>query len=460
MAKLLFVISIILIHFVQQCTLKVEGYTRADFPSDFIFGSGTSAYQVEGAATEDGRTRSIYDTWAFQVTGEYAGDVACDEYHKYKEDVQLMVETGVDAYRFSISWTRLIPNGTGAINQKGVDYYNNLINELIKNGIQPHVTLLQFDFPQVLQDAYGGWMDQQMVMDFTAYAEVCFKEFGDRVLHWTTINEPIAVVLLFYDDLNPYIAAHNLLLGHASVVNLYRQKFQEKQNGSIGLNQHARWFLPATNTKRDIMACERASMFVNDWFTHPIVYGDYPNKMKLYLGTKLPSFTKEESKLVKGSFDFIAINCYTASIVEDDPQASSFLLCFKAKCNDKVIGGKFIQGALEHLKQVYGNPPVYIHENGLRTFRNVSFNDTSRITYLNASIGSMLDSLRNGSNVKGYFQWSFLDLFEFSQHNEYGFGLYYVDLQSSELRRYPKRSALWYSNFLKGKPSQSYLASE
>jgi beta-glucosidase len=227
------------------------GITRADFPPEFIFGAGSSAYQVEGAFAEDGRKPSIWDTFShsgYSVDGA-TGDVTADQYHKYKEDVKLLQDMGVDAYRMSISWSRLIPDGRGAVNPKGLEYYNNLIDELLSHGIQPHVTIYHFDFPQALQDEYNGILSPRFVEDFTAYADVCFKNFGDRVKHWSTVNEPNIEPIGGYDQgilpprrcsfpfgvlscdngnstTEPYIVAHHLLLAHSSAVSLYREKYQ------------------------------------------------------------------------------------------------------------------------------------------------------------------------------------------------------------------------------------------
>lgn len=247
--SLIMLFVFLILAFTQVSSLDEEGYSRNDFPTDFVFGSGTSAYQVEGAAEEGGRTRSIWDVFAHAGhSGDATGDVACDQYHKYKEDVKLMVDIGLDAYRFSISWSRLLPSGRGAVNPKGLQYYNNLIDELITHGIQPHATLHHLDLPQVLEDEYGGWLSREIVRDFTAYADTCFKEFGDRVLHWTTINEPNVFALGGYDQgvtppgrcsppfglncskgnssIEPYIAVHNMLLAHASATNLYKKQYQ------------------------------------------------------------------------------------------------------------------------------------------------------------------------------------------------------------------------------------------
>ncbi|GAB4861429.1 glycosyl hydrolase 1 [Ancistrocladus abbreviatus] len=473
---------------VAKSVLGAKEYSRHDFPTDFIFGSGTSAYQVEGAANEDGRTPSIFDTFAHSGTWHGGnGNIACDEYHKYKEDVQLMVETGLDAYRFSISWPRLIPNGSGPVNQRGLEYYNNLIDELISHGIQPHVTLMHSDLPQFLQDEYGGFLNQRIVRDFTAYADVCFREFGDRVLHWTTFNEANIFAIGGYDagstpprrcsapfgfnchggnsTTEPYIAAHNILLAHASAARLYRQKYQAKQHGFIGFNLFAYAAAPVSNSTEDLIASKRANDFFLGWFMNPLVFGDYPETMKKNVGKRLPTFTAKESRLVKGSLDFIGINHYTTIYIKDNANSlkteprdffADMAVAIISSPGSLPPGGFPIlpwgmQGVLEYFKQAYGNPPLYIHENGQRTHRNTSLNDTSRVEYLQAFIGSVLDAIRNGSNARGYFTWSFLDVFELLDGYASGFGLYYVDLDDPNLTRYPKLSQQWYSAFLKGK---------
>ncbi|KAL9260135.1 Beta-glucosidase 11-like protein, partial [Drosera capensis] len=462
-------------------------YSRWDFPVGFVFGSGTSAYQVEGAAGEDGRTPSIFDTYAHSqpwLGGN--GDIACDGYHKYKEDVQLMVDTGLDVYRFSISWPRLIPYGRGPVNPKGLKYYNNLINELISHGIQPHVTLLHADVPQALEDEYGGFLDRKFVNDFTAYAEVCFREFGDRVLYWTTFNEGNIFTLGGYDfgqspplrcsfpfgfncrggnsTTEPYIVAHNMLLAHASAAKLFKKKYQAKQCGFIGINLFGVNAVPYTNSTEDLIASKRAHDFFLG-FMDPMVYGDYPQIMKKNVGLRLPAFSEEESLLLKGSFDFIGLNHYFSFYVKDNPSSLSWQLRdFNADMGVATIydfdshdstGGfpvmeSGMQALLEYFKQVYGNPPIYIHENGQRTYRNTSLADTSRVEYLHSFIGSLLDAIRNGSNARGYFTWSFMDAFELLDGYASSFGLYYVDLDDPNLTRYPKHSERWYSAFLKG----------
>ncbi|GMY38322.1 beta-glucosidase 11-like isoform X27 [Fagus crenata] len=468
--------------------LSTDKFNRDDFPPGFVFGAAASAYQVEGAANQDGRTPSIWDTFAHAGNVHGAtGDIACDGYHKYKEDVQLMEDAGLEAYRFSISWSRLIPNGRGAVNPKGLQYYNNLINELISHGIQPHVTLHHADLPQVLEDEYGGWVSQKIVKDFTAYADVCFRKFGDRVSYWTTLNEANVFVIGGYDSgvlppqrcsppygvncsrgnssTEPYMAAHHILLAHASAARLYKQRYQDKQNGFIGLNVFSYWFVPLTNSTEDKIATQRANDFYFGWFVDPLVFGDYPDVLKKIVGSRLPAFTYAESSQVKGSFDFLGVNHYNTLSVKDNPSSlktedgdvfADMAVQLASIRNDTStfefpITPWDLQGLLEYIKQVYGNPPVYIHENGQRTRRNSSLEDWPRVKYLHGYIGSLLDALRNGSNARGYFTWSFLDLFEMLDGYESSYGLYFVDLDDPDLKRQPKLSAHWYSNFLKRK---------
>ncbi|XP_027158800.1 cyanidin 3-O-glucoside 7-O-glucosyltransferase (acyl-glucose)-like [Coffea eugenioides] len=469
---------------------RVENYTRSDFPADFVFGAGTASYQVEGAALDDGRTPSIWDTYTHANKGlsnGATGDIACDQYHKYKEDVQRMVETGLEAYRFSISWSRLIPNGRGHVNPKGLEYYNNLINELLMHGIQPHVTLVHLDNPQALEDEYGGWLSRKMVRDFTAYADLCFKEFGDRVLHWTTINEANVFAIGGYDNglappgrcsppfgltctegdssTEPYIAGHNMLLAHSSVVKLYYAKYKAIQRGFVGLNLYAPWFSPYSKAVADVIATKRAIDYYIGWFLHPLVFGDYPDIIKKNAGKRIPTLTPRESKLIKGSIDFIGLNHYFIFYVKDNPSnlsrnirditadmaVSIFLEPEDATTDQDEVESSSLFAILEYLKKVYANPPIYIQENGKGMERNGTLIDTPRVKYVHSYIGALLDAIKNGSNTKGYFLWSFLDGLELLGGYQTGYGLYYVDLDDKQLRRYPKLSAHWYSNFLKGR---------
>ncbi|XP_057852579.1 uncharacterized protein LOC131062859 [Cryptomeria japonica] len=486
---------------------KLDGLNRDDFPENFIFGASTSAYQVEGAVQIDGRKPCIWDTYTHsgKMFDGSTGDVTADQYHHYKEDVRLMFKMGLDAYRFSISWSRLIPDGRGAINPEGLEYYNNLINELILHGIQPHVTLFHFDLPQSLEDAYGGWLSPQIVEDFRAFAEVCFREFGDRVKYWTTFNEPNAFPPLSYDigwwppqrcsypfgfgncsagdsTEEPYIVGHHVLLSHAEAVELYRKKFQAKQKGFISLVILALWYVPLTNSSKDIAATQRTFDFQNGWFIDPLFFGDYPSSMKKIVGSRLPNFTKEQSKKLKGSFDFVGLNHYGTYYVSDLPSQwvsteRDFMRDLSSKMavmRDDVPIGEIaptgitivpsgFQALLEHFKQHYGNPAIIIYENGYGTINNQSLplsealNDTGRMEYLHDYLDSLLLAIRNGSNTQGYFVWTLMDNFEFLFGFKIRYGLFYVDFKDKNLKRYPTLSARWFTKFLKGKRQIEYL---
>ncbi|XP_057458049.1 beta-glucosidase 11-like [Lotus japonicus] len=360
--------------------------------------------KVEDAANEDGRKPSIWDTFVHDNARISRGDddIGCNQYHKYKEDVQLMVKTSLDAYRFFISWSRLIPDGKGPINPKGLQYYNNLINELTSKGIQPHVTLHHWDLPQALEDEYEGWVSRRVVKDFTAYADVCFREFGDRVKYWTTINEGNALAIGGYSagfvppqhcspsstyncsrgnsSTEPYLVAHHVLLAHASAARLYRKKYLDTQHGFIGFNLLTYGFVPLTNTSEDINATQRAKDFYTGWFLNPFIFGQYPDSMKENVGSRLPVFTKRESSLVKGSMDFLGINIYFTYLVKNNPDSlhsedKSFTADIAAELQYVHENGTStyeipitpwsLNGLLKSLKKEYGNFPVYIRENGV-----------------------------------------------------------------------------------------------
>ncbi|KAK9096971.1 hypothetical protein Sjap_022468 [Stephania japonica] len=476
--------------------------SRSDFPTGFVFGAGSSAYQIEGAAAEDGRKPSIWDTYthAGKVVDKGTGDIASDQYHHYKEDVKLMHDMGLDAYRFSFSWNRLILDGHGAINPKGLNYYNNLINELVSYGIEPHVTLSHLDIPQSLQDEYDGYLNPKFIKDFTAYADICFKEFGDRVKHWITFNEPNIQTIVGNDvgilppsrcsypfgvncsignsTTEPYIGAHTILLSHASAAQLYREKYQRIQRGQIGITILAMWIEPVSDSPKDIAAKQRMLDFHLGWFLDPLVYGDYPATMRNIVGSRLPLFTEYDSNQLKNSCDFIGLNHYSALLVEDLP--TTFSKYGSDYYDDISVKGFFskslyniestypwdsrsLQRMLEYVKVKYKNPAVVIHENGLPAYGEncnaQALNDTERIEYLQSYIGSLLLSIRNGSDVRGYFVWSFMDCFELVGGYRFYYGLYAVDFNDSKRKRYPRMSAKWFTSFLAKEKNKEEISS-
>ncbi|XP_057481585.1 beta-glucosidase 40-like [Actinidia eriantha] len=482
---------------VQTCIAQIN---RASFPKGFVFGTASSAYQYEGAVKEDGRGQTVWDEFAHsfgKVLDFSNADVAVNQYHLFDEDIKLMKDMGMDAYRFSIAWSRIFPNGTGEINQAGVDHYNNLINALLANGIEPYVTLYHWDLPQALEDRYNGWLHPQIIKDFALYVETCFEKFGDRVKHWITFNEPHTFTTQGYDvglqapgrcsillhifcrggnsATEPYIVGHNVLLSHATVVDIYRRKYKPKQHGSVGVSFDVIWFEPATNSTADIEAAQRAQDFQLGWFIEPLIFGEYPSSMITRVGSRLPRFTKAESALLKGSLDFIGINHYTTfyakpnttniiGVLLNDSIADSGAITLPFR-DGKPIGDRAnsiwlyivphgIRSLMNYIKQKYGNPQVIITENGMDDANSPlislkdALKDEKRIKYHNDYLESLLASIKDdGCNVKGYFVWSLLDNWEWAAGFSSRFGLYFVDY-GDKLKRYPKDSVKWFKNFL------------
>ncbi|XP_050896284.1 cyanogenic beta-glucosidase isoform X1 [Lathyrus oleraceus] len=487
-------------------TLRLHDFSdfnRSSFPKDFVFGTSSSAFQYEGAAREDGKGPSIWDTFTHtnpeKIRDGSNGDVAADSYHRYKEDIGIMKDMNMDAYRFSISWSRVLPKGklSGGVNQEGINYYNNLINELLANGLQPYVTIFHWDVPQALEDEYGSFLSPRLVDDFKDYAELCFKEFGDRVKHWITLNEPWSVSMKAYgigifapgrcsDWLNlnclggdsgtePYFAAHYQLLAHAAAVKLYKTKYQESQNGLIGITLLSHWFEPVTKEKSDCDAAQRALDFMFGWYMDPITKGNYPKSMQTLVGNRLPKFSKEESDNLKGSFDFLGLNYYSSSYAADAPhlrearpyiQTDSlvnttsfvfqkiFVYNTQAASNWLCIYPKGLRQLLLYIKNHYNNPVIYITENGRDELNDPTLSleesliDTYRIDYYYRHLYYLQTAIKDGVNVKGYFAWSLLDNMEWESGMSLRFGLVFVDFKD-DLKRHSKLSANWFKNFLK-----------
>ncbi|KAJ0258538.1 Beta-glucosidase 15 [Hirschfeldia incana] len=471
---------------------------RSDFPKDFIFGSSTSAYQIEGAAHEDGKGRSIWDTFTEKyperIKDGSNGSVAADSYHLYKEDVALMHKIGLDAYRFSISWSRILPHGNlkGGINQAGIDYYNNLINELLSKGITPFATIYHWDTPQGIEDAYGGLLGAEFVNDFRDYADICFKNFGDRVKHWLTMNEPLSVVQGGYGQgktapgrcskftnpnctagdgaTEPYIVGHNLILSHGAAVEVYREKYNASQKGQIGIALNTAWHLPySEESADDKLAVARVLAFTFDFFMEPLVTGKYPLDMVNKVGGRLPTFTEQQSKMLKGSYDFIGINYYSSSYAMDVPCSTEQVTLFSDPCANTtgeregvpigpkaasdwlLIYPKGLRDLILYAKYKFKDPVIYITENGrdeFNTGRENFHQDDDRIDYYAQHLELLKDAISIGAQVKGFFAWSLLDNFEWSTGYTVRFGLVHVDFNDG-CRRDLKKSAHWFQNFLK-----------
>ncbi|KAJ0976996.1 hypothetical protein J5N97_012470 [Dioscorea zingiberensis] len=470
---------------------------RHSFPPGFTFGAASSAYQIEGAWNEGGRGPSIWDTFCHEHPEKIAdrsnANVAVDSYHRYEEDVKLLKDMNVDAYRFSISWSRILPTGSlkGGVNQDGLNYYNDLINELLANGITPYATLFHWDVPQGLEDKYNGFLDKRIVNDFKGYCEVCFHEFGDRVKYWITLNEPWSFVSLGYglgthapgrcspsfgcsvgnSAIEPYIAGHNLILAHANAYRLYKEKYQKTQGGQIGITVNSLWYVPYDQTHENKEAANRLMDFMLGWYMDPLVRGDYPFNMKALVRERLPAFSKEESEMITKSFDFIGINYYSAMYgrsqtfsIETVPYLSIFdawaeQLTSKDNVNIGPSNGswlyiypKGLKELLLFMKKRYGNPPVYITENGYSYVdkhdmsMEEAISDEIRRSYHALHLAQVRDAIADGADVKGYFAWSLTDNFEWEHGFTERFGLAYIDYNT--LERTPKDSAKWFSKIL------------
>ncbi|XP_062174146.1 vicianin hydrolase-like [Alnus glutinosa] len=477
-------------------------FNRSLFPADFTFGTASAAYQYEGAARIDGKGPCTWDTFTEKhpekIRGGGNGDVASDFYHRYKEDVKLMKSIGLDSFRFSISWARILPKGklSGGVNPQGVKFYNNLINELLSNGIEPFVTLLHYDPPQALEDEYDGPLSPKIVKDFQDYADFCFKTFGDRVKLWVTMNEPNVLSINGYatgsfapgrcskhvgnctagnSATEPYIVAHNLLLAHGAAVKLYKDKYQPHQKGKIGITTITHWFEPKYQTSSCREAASRALDFYFGWFVDPVIYGDYPQSMKSAAGNRLPKFTEAQSNLLKGSLDFLGVNYYTTNYAEIATATTNgvnatyvtdrqtILTAYK---NGTPIGTPtasdwifvYPEGLYEllmYIKEKYNNPVIYITENGMGDGNNSSLpiykvgrKDSLRIRYHYGHLSYLLNAIKGGVNVKAYYAWTLLDNFEWDGGYTYRYGLVFVDFKDN-LKRYLKYSAFWFKMFLR-----------
>ncbi|KAJ4836890.1 hypothetical protein Tsubulata_046815 [Turnera subulata] len=486
-----------------NCTVSEDNFSRKSFPDGFIFGTASSAYQYEGATDEGGKGRHIWDTFTHEhperIQDGSNGGVAIDFYHRYKEDIRKMKELNMDSFRFSISWARILPNGTvkGGVNQEGIDFYNNLIDEIVSNGLVPFITLFHWDTPQALQDEYDGFLSRRIVKDFQDYADLCFQEFGDRVKHWVTINEPWAYSYRAHDQgdfapgrcsswvkgckhgnsaTEPYIVAHNQLLAHAAAVQVYREKHQALQNGEIGMTLNTYWYEPHSNSVADKLAAKRALDFMFGWFMDPMTFGEYPTSMRAIVGERLPKFTAEESMRLKGSYDFIGLNYYSSYYAADASHLGSNPNHFRYETDSHVnatserdgvpiglqaasswlnIYPQGIRYLLNHTKDTYKNPNIYITENGYDEFTNPALSleealdDTCRIQYYRDHLKHVLKSIKDYNvKVKGFFVWSYADNFEWECGYTVRFGLYYIDY-ADDLKRHPKRSVMWFKNFLR-----------
>ncbi|SEG12050.1 broad-specificity cellobiase [Caloramator fervidus] len=437
------------------------------FPDDFIWGVATSAYQIEGAYNKDGKGENIWDRFTSipgNIYKNHNGNVACDHYHLYQSDINILKELGIKNYRFSISWARIFPDGYGKVNQKGIEYYRRLINALLDKGIQPAITLYHWDLPQELQDI-GGWTNKKVVDYFVEYAELMFKEFGDLVPIWITHNEPWVVSILGHawgvhapgikDYKIALKVAHNILLSHGKVVKLYRSM---SLKGKIGITLNLSSIHSATDSEKDLLAAKIYDGFMNRWFLDAILKGSYPEDMKkLYNELNiLPQFSDDDMKIINERIDFLGINYYTRSVVKYDENAYPLKVSMLDLDNPKTDMGweiypKGLYELLINLHKNYDGIDILITENGAAFNDIVNYKgkvvDDYRIDYLYRHLLEAYRAICDGVNLKGYYLWSFLDNFEWAEGYSKRFGIVFVDYNTQ--KRIIKDSAYWYSDVIK-----------
>ncbi|CAG9784226.1 unnamed protein product [Diatraea saccharalis] len=528
------ILTLVCILAVNCNIIKEAKQNVRQFPDGFIFGAATASYQIEGGWDADGKTENIWDHMTHKdpclIVDCSNGDVADDSYNLYKRDVEMMRELGLQFYRFSLSWNRILPTSfPDKPNAAGIQYYNNLINEMLKYNIEPMITLYHWDLPQRLQEL-GGWTNPHIVDWFADFARVAFENFGDRVKYWITINEPREVCFQGYGDVTKaprlnmkgiaeYMCAKNLLVAHAKAYHIYDKEFRGKWGGTIGITLSMNWYEP--ETEEDNVSAEEMRQFEVDvpflkdfkrggsaqfdckfidffdncvaisikltdtprlrhlnysWgqYAHPIFTesGDFPPIMKEKIAAKseaqgfyrsrLPEFTSEELELVRGSSDFLGLNHYTTNMIKVDDSVTYDVPSYwddigatryqpeewdgAASTWLKVVPWGFHK-LLNRLRELYGNPPIMVTENGFSSFGGLE--DDDRVSYYRLYLDAMLDAMDDGCNVVGYAAWSLMDNFEWMRGYTERFGLYEVDYTSPNRTRTPRKSAFVYKEIVR-----------
>ncbi|MDR2363081.1 MAG: beta-glucosidase [Spirochaetaceae bacterium] len=437
---------------------------KLDFSEDFLWGTATASYQVEGAGHEGGRSESIWDTFARRpgaVYGGENGEIACDQYHRYKEDIALMAELGFRAYRFSLAWPRIIPGGTGTVNPPGLAYYRALCEELHKYGIQACATIYHWDLPQSLQDR-GGWTERSITDAFVEYAKVCFDGLGDLVDQWITINEPYCVAYLGHHtgvhapgirDINQAVkAVHHINLAHGLAVKAYRET---GLRAPIGITWNPSTPRPATARREDKKAAEIARAVDTEVFIYPVLGKGYPELAAQEPGLKFP-VKDGDLETIAQKIDFAGVNYYAEYPVGFDEKAP-FKYGVKPFWQDTTDMGWPVvpEGLARQLKwigEITGGLPLYITENGCARQDYVEkdgrVHDRERIKYLEQHLRVCSDLIKGGVNLKGYFAWSFMDNFEWAWGYSKRFGIVHVDYITQ--KRTPKDSAYFFRDLMAG----------
>ncbi|CAG9832194.1 unnamed protein product [Diabrotica balteata] len=459
------------------------------FPKNFKFGVANAAPQIEGGALEDGKSESIWDTFT-RVYPERMADrsspaVACDSYHKYKEDVALVKAMGLDHYRFSIAWSRILPTGLiDQINEPGVQYYKNLLNELKANKIEPLVTINHWDLPQALHESMNGWLNETIIDIFGDYARLCYQLFGDSVKLWTTINEPKQVCRPGYgtgvfppnvnsNGVGEYICVKNILLAHARAYHIYDKEFREKQQGKVTIILDSLFYEPGSDSEEDKAAVERGLQFDIGIYANPIYNGDWPQLVKDRIAyrskleglekSRLPELTKEEIDYIRGTYDFFALNHYSTNMVNSTEEPPPGNPSYEADQNivtwhkpEWEMGSAdwfwVVPEGLRHflnwIRKNYGDVEIFITENGFSDTTGI-LEDYRRINYYEQYLSSCLNAIYE-DNIKliGYTAWSIIDDWEWMSGYTSFLGMYRVNFTDPERTRTKRLSAEYFTKIV------------
>jgi beta-glucosidase len=439
------------------------------FPNGFLWGAATSAYQVEGSPLTDGAGVSNWHRFA-HTPGNTAlgqtGDVACDHYRRFRDDVALMAGLGLNTYRFSTSWSRILPGGRGAVNTKGIDFYNRLVDSLLEHHILPNVTLYHWDLPAALDDR-GGWLNPDVAGWFADYADIMFRTLGDRVSMWATLNEPWVVMDAGYlhGTLAPghrsaweaVRVAHNLLRAHGAAVQVYRAA---ASSGSIGIVVNLEPKVAASGSAADRAAVQRADAYMNRFFLDAVLRGRYPEELPEIFGEAWPGFDDVDMALISQPIDFIGINFYKRGVTRHDPDAWPLRASLVRQPQNMFtdVGWEWevfapaLTDVLLWVRDRYGDVPLFITENGAAFYDppkplDGAIDDPLRVHYLREHLRAAHEAIRQGVDLRGYYAWSFLDNFEWNAGYDRRFGIVHVDFET--MQRTPKRSAHFYADVIR-----------
>ena len=442
----------------------MESKTFLTFPEGFVWGAATAAYQIEGAWDEDGKGPSVWDTFVHEpgkVADGTTGDVAANHYHRYAEDVDLMAGLGLNAYRFSVSWPRILPEGVGTVNEAGLDFYDRLVDALCAKGIAPYLTLFHWDLPQALQDE-EGWANREVAKHFADYARVVADRLGDRVKHWITHNEPSVVVLLGHflgeyapgltDPMAAFRTAHHLLLSHGYAMEAVRATVP---GAEVGITLNLAPVHPAEDTEEDRQAAWRFDGMINRFYLDPVFRGEYPEDIAKILEIVMPEAEPGDMETISSPIDFLGVNYYTRMVIRHDPdvmliEASQVQPAGNEYSMMWEIYPPGLHELLTRLETDYQPKRMTITENGICVPDDLDFDgrvrDYRRIRYLRDNFAHVHRAIAEGIPIDGYFVWSLMDNFEWSHGNRMRFGVVHLDYETQQ--RTVKESGYWYRDVI------------